>query len=125
MHARDVHDLIAHGEELHGLQRLGEEVRQVVERIHVGYADLHVLDTLADEEVSPSDVLSALVVLGVVGEIAGAGVVGAELQRSVEGEVELLQEVGKVDAFLSRLGGGHDLGFAGRQGDRVLLLRGP
>ena len=47
-------------------------------RVHVRHGDAHVLDALADEEVAALNVLGPLVVLRIVGQVAGAGVVRAE-----------------------------------------------
>ena len=51
------------------MQRLGEEVRQVVVRRDEGHANLQVLDALAHVEVAPVDVLGLGMVLA---RVAGA-----------------------------------------------------
>ena len=61
-----VHDGIAHCGEMLGLERLGEEVRPVVDGLDEGDGDALLLDELADEEVAPLDVLRLGVQLGVV-----------------------------------------------------------
>eukprot|EP00966_Prymnesium_polylepis_P112496 2602423-Prymnesium_polylepis.1 len=43
------HDDVAHGEELFALQRLREEIRQIVDGVHVRYRELAILDTFPNE----------------------------------------------------------------------------
>ena len=60
-----VHDgIAAHCGEMLGLERLGEEVRPVVDGLDEGDGDALLLDELADEEVAPLDVLRLGVQLG-------------------------------------------------------------
>ena len=59
-------------------QSLGEDVRDILLGRNVRDSDLHVLDALTDEEVTPSDVFGALVVLRVIREVARTRVVHAE-----------------------------------------------
>ena len=80
-HGLEVHDLVAHFEELLGPERLREEVREVVLSGDVWHHELEVLDALADEEVAALDVLHAVVVLRVVRDVARALAVGRELRR--------------------------------------------
>ena len=47
-----VHNGVAHGREVLGLQRLGEEIGPVVGGLDEGDRDALLLDELADEEVS-------------------------------------------------------------------------
>ena len=54
---RDVHDDVAQPEEGLGVERLREEVSQVVVRGDEGHAQLVLLDALAHVEVSTGDVL--------------------------------------------------------------------
>ena len=56
-----VHDSITHAKERVRRERLSEEVGKIVH----GDRDLHVFDTLTDEEVTSLDVLHTLVVLRV------------------------------------------------------------
>ena len=63
-----VHNGVAHGREVLGLQRLGEEVGPVVGGIDEGDRDALLFDELADEEVTTRDVLRFRVELGVVGD---------------------------------------------------------
>ena len=65
-----VYDGIAHGREMLGLERFGEEVRPIVDGLDKGDGDALLLDELAYEEVAPLDVLGLGVQLGAVGEIA-------------------------------------------------------
>ena len=58
---------VAHGREVLGLQRLGEEVGPVVGGLDEGDRYALLLDELADEEVTTRDVLRLRVKLGVVG----------------------------------------------------------
>ena len=71
----EVHENGAKAEEVDGAKRLGEEVGDVVGGTHVRYGNCSVLDELADPQVTSVDVLRAVVVLGVVGEVAGSLVV--------------------------------------------------
>ena len=57
---------LAHGREVLGLQRLGEEVGPVVDHLDKRDRYLLLLDELADEEVTTRDVLRLRVELGVV-----------------------------------------------------------
>ena len=63
----DIHDLVPQLEEALRLERLREEVGEVLVAADERDADLGVLDGLADEEVTPLDVFEPAVVLGVVG----------------------------------------------------------
>ena len=62
----DVHDDVAQAEEVLRVQRLGEEVGEVVVRVDERHAKTMVLDALANEEVTTFDVLHLRMVLGVV-----------------------------------------------------------
>ena len=66
----DVHDDVVQTEEVLRVQRLGEEVGEVVVRVDERHAKTMVLDALTDVEVAPVDVLGLRVVLGVVREVA-------------------------------------------------------
>ena len=57
------------GTELRLPKRLGEKVGQVFRSVDVGHGDSPVFHQLPHVEVPPSNVLRALVVLGVVGQI--------------------------------------------------------
>ena len=48
------------------VERLGEEVCQIVHCVHVGHRDLQIFDTLANEEVAALYMLHALVVLQIL-----------------------------------------------------------
>ena len=75
----DVHDDVAQAEEVLRVQRLGEEVGEVVVRVDERHAMVMVLDALADVKVAPVDVLGLRVVLGVVREVARRLVVEAQV----------------------------------------------
>ena len=100
---RDVHDDAAEREEVLGREMLGEEVGEVVVRAHEGDADGVFFDNFADVEVAACDVLGALVVLGVVGEVASSLVIAREAERAVCGRVNLIAEGLEVDAVFSGL----------------------
>ena len=75
----NVHDDVAELAEAGGvLHRLGQEVRGVVVRGDVGDLDLKRLDHVTQEVVAALDVLHAVVVLGVVRDVARALAVGKE-----------------------------------------------
>mgnify|MGYP006131869351 CR=1 FL=1 len=73
-----VHDLVAHAKEVLTHQRLSEEVRDVICRGHEGDTETPVLHALADEVVTPVDVLRPRVVFGVVGQVDSRLVVHLE-----------------------------------------------
>ena len=85
--------------------RLGEEIRVVVSRGDEGHVELEGFDHVADVEVTALDVLHAEVVLGIVGGVASAFVVGAERRGSGDGEgVESANEFAEVDHILGSFG---------------------
>ena len=87
--ALEVHGEAPEGEKALGLERLGEEVGNVVERADERHLELELLHHVAHIEVAALHVLGAVVVLRVVGEVAGARVVGREVGRPVDrGAVE-------------------------------------
>ena len=59
-----VHNGVAHGREVLGIQRLGEEIGPVVGGLDEGDQDALLLDELADKEVAMLDVLGLRVELG-------------------------------------------------------------
>ena len=97
----DVHDDVAQAEEVLRVQRLSEEIGEVVVRVDERHAKTMVLDALADVEVAPVDVLGLRVVLGVVREVARRLVVETQVDGRVVVPVELAEEGAQVD----RLGG--------------------
>ena len=66
-------------------------------------------------------VFRAIVVLGVVRDVARALAVGAGLGRRAQVEAEAGEEFARIDHVLGGLGERHDLGLAGGQG--LLRLR--
>ena len=77
------HDHVTKREEGRSSERLREEVREIIRRAHKGDHDPMVLDALPNEEVSALDVLSPLMVLGVIGQVAGPCVIHAQGHRLV------------------------------------------
>ena len=63
---RYVHHSVAHAEEVLTHQGLGEEVGDILGGSHEGDSKSTVLDTLADEVVTPVDVFGPRMVFGVV-----------------------------------------------------------
>ena len=97
---RYVHDGVSQPEEVLSRERLGEEVRHVRVRADEGHHDALLLHQLADEEVAALHVLDSIVVLGIVGQVASAGVVGGQLRRRSRRESQLGQEVREVHRLL-------------------------
>ena len=120
-----IHDLVTHREEHGSRQRLGEEVGEVVHRVHKGTPDTVILHELANEEMTTLDVLHPPVVLGVVGHIDSRTIVNEEVRRGVGAEAKLAGEVGHVHRFLGSFGSRDDLGLAGRERNGLLLVRSP
>ena len=85
------------------LHRLGEEIREVVVRVDEGYLDLEGLDHVADEEVASLDVLDAVVVLRVVGDVARGLAVRGETRGPRLAGGEAGDEFAGVDQGLGRL----------------------
>ena len=56
--AWDIHDNIAHREELRSSKRLREEVGHIISRAHKGNSDAVGPHSLTNEEVSPLDMLT-------------------------------------------------------------------
>ena len=121
--SRDVHDDIAEEEELLGCQVFCKEVGEIFVRGDVRYRDAELLDGLANEEVATLDMLGALVVLRVVGQVACGAVVEGERSRAAVFDTELIEEAARVDDVLRGDGGGDDLGLAAGERDGFLLLR--
>ena len=102
MRGRYIHDGITHGGEDSWWQCLRKEVGEIVCCLDVGDAQTHVLDHLTYEEMSPLDVFGLRVVLGIVREVAGAGIVDAELDGRVAiTHVELVEEAAEEHSLLS------------------------
>ena len=78
-----VHDRVSHGEEVVPLKGLSKEVCEVINRVDIGHRELTVLDTFPNEEVTTLDMLDAVVMFGVVGEVNGGLVVAPEFNRFV------------------------------------------
>ena len=66
----DIHDGIAQWEENSGGERFRKEISQIVSRANKRHCELVRLDSLANKEMSPLDVLSPSVMLGIVREVA-------------------------------------------------------
>ena len=67
---REIHDFSSETRKQIGGQRLRKEVRQVIRRPDERDNDTSFLHQLADEEVTPRDVLRPIVVLWIVGQVA-------------------------------------------------------
>ena len=93
-----VHNDLAEELELLGLERFGEEVSRVVGRAHKGHVDLELLHHVAHEEMATLDVLGLVVMLRVVGEVAGAHIVGAQVRRAGHGRgIKAREQLAEVD----------------------------
>ena len=77
----NIHDLTPQLEELITLQWLGEEVSEVVSRLHERHTDFLVLDRLAHEEVTTLNVFGALMHFRVVGDRDRRLVVDEQIKR--------------------------------------------
>ena len=64
--ARNIHDSITERAELRFPQRFSEEVSQVVGRVDVGNSNSTIFHQFSDVEVTPSDVLGALMMFGII-----------------------------------------------------------
>ena len=73
--ARHIHNFVTKVEESLAGQGLGEEIGHVVLGGHERHTELTIFDALADEVMSPLDMLRLRVVLRVVGKIDGRLVV--------------------------------------------------
>eukprot|EP00966_Prymnesium_polylepis_P111458 2578081-Prymnesium_polylepis.2 len=80
---RDIHDSVAQRVEVFGVQWFREEVGDVLSGGHVRDDDELLLNELANVKVAALDVLNPLMMLGVIGQVARARVVGGELEWSV------------------------------------------
>ena len=78
----------------------GKEVRRVEVRGYKGYLDLKGLDHVAYVKVASGNVLHSVVVLGVVGNVAGALAVCAEASRAGERCIDAGDEFAMVDHVL-------------------------
>ena len=65
------------------LKGLSKEVCEVINRVDIGHRELTVLDTFPNEEVTTLDMLDAVVMFRVVGEVNGGLVVAPEFNRFV------------------------------------------
>ena len=106
-------------------ERLGEEVCDVVVGAHVRHDDLVRLDHVAHEEVPPLHVLHAVVVLGVVRDVARGLAVGAERRRARSAVAQATDELAQVDDVLRSLRQCDDFGLACRLRDALLLSARP
>ena len=75
--ARQIHDGVTESTELILPQRFSEEVSNIIRSVDVWHGDSTVLNQLPYVKMLPSDVLGALVVLGIICEIASGLVVDA------------------------------------------------
>ena len=75
---RDVHDLVAHIEEMLTHQGLGEEVGNFFGGWHEGYTNLTFLDAFSDKEVTTVNVFGLRVMLRVVREVDGRHVIQSQ-----------------------------------------------
>ena len=96
-------DSVSHSKEGSGRLELREEVGKVVDSIDIRDLDLEVLDTFANKEVSASDVLDTLVVLGVVGQIPSGRVVSRQVDGLVGTYAQLLEKTAKMQRLLGCL----------------------
>ena len=76
--SRDIHDAIAKGKERLCRQGFRKEICEIVTRAHEGNDKLKGLYSLTNEEVPPSNVLRAGMMLGIVRQIPSSGVVHAQ-----------------------------------------------
>lgn len=74
----DIHDGIAQRKENSSGERFREEISQIVSRTNERHCELVRLDGLTNEKMSPLDVLSPSVMLGIVREITRRLVVGTK-----------------------------------------------
>ena len=93
---------------------------KVVVRAYEGDANGVILHDFTDEKVTARDVLSALVVLGVVGQVAGSLIVAGKSERTVGGRVDLVAEGLEVDAIFGSFREGDDFGFRAGKSNRLL-----
>ena len=99
-----------------------KEVRQVVVGANERDTQRVVFDELADVEVAAGNVLGALVVLRIVGEVAGGLVVGGERHGAERGRADFVGEGLEVNTIFGSLGERHEFSFSAREGDAFLLL---
>ena len=107
------------------VQLLRQHVADVIVRPHERHHELHRLDHIADVEVPPLNMLRALMVLGVVREVARCLVVSRAARGATRRLPQACEQLTKVNQILSPLGEGIDLGFASAQGRGGLLRGGP
>ena len=110
----DVHYLVAHGKENGSRKRLGEEVGEIINCSNIWDHQATAFDHFPNEEVTTSNVFGAVMVLRIVGKIPGCSVVHGQVRRLIlRNDTKLLEKDPKVHGLLGRLGGSHDLRFAG------------
>ena len=107
--------------ELGSGQRFCEEVSYVVGRADKGDLDLEGLDHVAHKEVTPSDMLHLVVVLGVVGNIARTLAVGSKGRRARLGRADACDELAQVHDVLGGLRERDDLGLTCGERDTILF----
>ena len=104
------------------MQRLSEEVRQVVYSVDVGYPELHVLDTFADKEVPAIDVLGARMKFWIIGDSDGGLVVHAHLQRLGGTVSEFVEELREVERKIASLAASEAAMISASQEDSATLV---
>ena len=108
-----------------GREVFGEEISEVVVGVHERDTERVSFHALANEEVTTLDVLGAFMVLGVVGQVTGGGIVSGERERLVRGWGHLVSESLKIHAVLGSFRERDYLGFGAGKGHAFLLLGRP
>eukprot|EP00965_Chrysotila_dentata_P029614 984601-Pleurochrysis_carterae.AAC.1 len=123
--ACDIHDMITHREEQARRERFREEIRKIVSAANKRDGDVEGFHSLAYKEMAPVDVLGPLMVFRIVCEVDRGLVVHSQRSRRGARESQISEEGSEVYRLLGSLAGSHDLGLAGRESDRGLLLGRP
>ena len=79
--SRNIHDSVAHTEELLGLKRFGEEICEIVHGVHIRDGYGMIFDAFPNVEMASLDMLDFLMVFRVVGDVTGSGIVTTERDR--------------------------------------------
>ena len=119
-----VHDGLTECEETLWGQVLGEEVGQVVVGADKWDLEGMFFDAVADEEMTASDVFRALVVFGIVRQVACCRVVSGKGHGPGGGRVNFVAELLEVKAILGGFRESHDLSFGAGESDGLLCFGG-
>ena len=119
----DIHDNFAQSEESLRRKMLCEEVSQIVVGTDKGNANGVVFDCFANEKVAALDMFGTIVMLRIIGQIAGRGVVAGQSKWTGSRRIDFITKFLKIDAVFGGFSECDDLGFGAGECDAALLFR--